>query len=193
MGANRRSRGPVALARILGAATLFLVASAVAQPSSEGRFSEADVQAALIYKFAKFITWPEGAFAERPQHHVFCVLGRGAMASALEKVVAGKTLGHREVLLRRVRSLEEAFACQVVFVPADEATPRLADVLGRRPILLVGDVECFTQRGGMINFYRDRNRLRFEIHRTAIENAGLRVSSELLRLARIVERNGECD
>ncbi len=53
--------------------------------------------------------------------------------------------------------------------------------------LIVGDVAGFARRGGMVNLTKKGNRLRFEINRRAVESAGLRLSSQLLKLANLIE------
>ncbi len=53
--------------------------------------------------------------------------------------------------------------------------------------MTVGDVKGFAQLGGIINFIIVKNKVRFEINMKAAEEAGLKISSKLLRLARIVQ------
>jgi len=43
------------------------------------------------------------------------------------------------------------------------------------------------RQGGMVSFVIEAKRVRFQINRGAAEHAGLRISSKLLALARIVE------
>ena len=44
----------------------------------------------------------------------------------------------------------------------------------------------FAQRGGMINFYLVGNKVRFEINPAAAREEGLRLSSQLLSVGKIV-------
>jgi hypothetical protein len=53
--------------------------------------------------------------------------------------------------------------------------------------LTVGEAEGFAISGGVINFYTQNNKLRFEINPDAAERAGLRISSQLLRLSRVTQ------
>jgi hypothetical protein len=55
-------------------------------------------------------------------------------------------------------------------------------------VLTVGEGTSFTRAGGMIAFVIENRRVRFEINRTAAENAGLKLSSKLLTVAKLVER-----
>jgi hypothetical protein len=60
------------------------------------------------------------------------------------------------------------------------------DRLRGASVLTVGDHDDFATTGGVIHFTRENYRVRFEINVRAAERAGLRISSKLLQLARIV-------
>jgi hypothetical protein len=51
--------------------------------------------------------------------------------------------------------------------------------------LTIGEIEGFTQMGGVINFFEEQNRLRFKVNIDAAKRAGLTMSSQLLGSAQI--------
>jgi hypothetical protein len=53
-------------------------------------------------------------------------------------------------------------------------------------VLTVGEIEGFARRGGTINFYLEDDKVRFEINPESTRERGLRMSSQLLALGRIV-------
>jgi len=55
------------------------------------------------------------------------------------------------------------------------------------PILSVSDIADFTRAGGMIDLVEVEQRIRFNINLSAARRARLRLSSQLLKLATIVE------
>ncbi len=64
---------------------------------------------------------------------------------------------------------------------------RLGEILsGLRgeSILTVGESDAFLDKGGIINFVLEQGKVRFEINDRAAEEAGLKISSKLLRLAK---------
>jgi hypothetical protein len=80
--------------------------------------------------------------------------------------------------------VREPSGCDVLFVPAGvPAAPLLHDAR-TRPILTVGESETFLRAGGIVNFFMDDGKVRFEINQDAASRAQLRISSRLLRLAR---------
>ncbi len=151
--------------------------------------SEHAVKAAFLYNFAKFVEWPAGAFSNPREPVAFCVVGEDALGDELAQAVAGKMVQSRPVAVRRAAQPEELDGCQILFVGSSERTrfDRLLAVVGRRPVLTVGDEEVFRQAGGIINFVLRRNRVRFQIDLGAAERAGLRISARLLELAEAVQ------
>jgi hypothetical protein len=76
-----------------------------------------------------------------------------------------------------------------VFI-CDSETDRLPAILKSlesAPVLTVGEMTEFAERGGVICFKVEQDRIRLEINVAAAERSRLRISSQLLKLARIVE------
>jgi len=107
---------------------------------------------------------------------------------ALDKIASTKTVGNKKIAVRRFESPGDCAPCHVLFVSSSEAE-RLDGVIAKTKgahTLVVGDTEGFARRGVAINFFIERNKVRFEINPAAARRAGLKISSKLLRLARIV-------
>lgn len=151
--------------------------------------SESTIKAAFIYNFVKFIEWPGEAAINRVPSIVLGVLGDDVLAADLESVVAGRTVAGRPLEVRRFSAVDKVRPCHILFVAASKAA-LISDVLDRlagAPVLTVGDVPGFARAGGIVNFYDQDRRIRFEVNREAAELAGLNLSSRLLGLARIVK------
>ncbi|MBI4523505.1 MAG: YfiR family protein [Deltaproteobacteria bacterium] len=156
--------------------------------ATEIELPEYRVKAAFLYNFAKFVDWPSKAFSNPRAAFGFCVLGEDPFGSDLEDVVKGKTVNERESALKRIRGLQGLDGCHIVFVSPSEQE-RYAQILRslrNAPVLTVGETAEFTKMGGIISFYLDGDRIRLEINIDAGERAGLKISSRLLKLARVV-------
>jgi hypothetical protein len=64
-------------------------------------------------------------------------------------------------------------------------------MLGDTSVLTVSDLPEFTQRGGMVQFVSEGDRVRFEVNLATAERAGLILSSELLKVAVNVRRSAQ--
>lgn len=167
-----------------GIASLALALALVAWPALRSAAADEDaVKAAFVYRFLRFVRWPEGALGEGPVR--LCVLGAPAVGEALEAIRARHAVDGRPLALRRLPAPARASGCHVVFVGAEAEAqlPELLGALGRRPVLTVGDLPGFAGQGGMIGLLQAGGRLRFAIDRGAAERAGLGLSARLLRLA----------
>ncbi|HCI14482.1 MAG TPA: DUF4154 domain-containing protein [Gallionellaceae bacterium] len=148
--------------------------------------SEYEVKAAFIYNIAKFVEWPAVASPVSGRARL-CLLGDDPSGGAFE-VLQGKPVGAANWEVVRVDGGGSLKECRVLFIAASERA-NLGRILARiegRPVLTVGDTEGYAGQGVIVNFYQEENKVRFEINRDAAGRAGLAISSQLLKLARIV-------
>jgi hypothetical protein len=162
----------------------------IAQVCVAAAAPEYRVKAAFIYKFATYIRWPAAAGVEATAPFVIGVIGTDPFGSSLTEVVRDQTVQGRVIRIRALRRAEEALECNLVFVSSSELEnlgPLFA-VLRSAPVLTVSDMDRFAKRGGMIGLVTtEHNRVGFDINKAAIERTGLRASSQLLQLARIID------
>jgi hypothetical protein len=149
---------------------------------------EYEVKAAFLFNFAKFVEWPPDAFPDPATPVTICIVGEDPFGQGLDAVVEGETLNGRRLAVRRLRDLLQARDCHVLFVSRSEKERLPALLAGLRSggVLTVGEGDGFLEQGGMIRFVLEQNRVRFDINLDAAEHARLKLSSKLLRLARVV-------
>ncbi len=177
--------------RCIGRALLMLVPWLIALDARavEGTASEVSLKSAFLFKFTNFSEWPAEAMGAPGAPIWLCVIGRDGLADVLEEAVRGRTSRERPVLVRRVEGAGATAGCHVLFIGWTEPSkvdPLLATLVNQ-PVLTVGDEQGFARRGGMINLIERDGRLRFEINRSAVERAGLQLSSQILKLATLVD------
>jgi uncharacterized protein DUF4154 len=150
--------------------------------------TEYEVKAVFLYNFAKFVEWPPDPPADVSDPFVIGIVGRDPFGDALEQTLRRKTLNGRPLAIKRFKDRQAARGCRVLFISASERKHlnALLTSLHGDPVLTVGDNESFAKAGGVIAFTLEDNRVRFEINVDAAQRAGLRISSKLLSLAKIV-------
>ena len=94
---------------------------------------------------------------------------------------------HDSALATRVIVMPEA-GCHVVFVPQGVATTPYLRAARGSPTLTVGETSGFITQGGIVNFILEGGTVRFQINPEAASRADLRISSHLMRLARVPGR-----
>lgn len=162
---------------------LLLAAIVTAAPAAQEVSREYRVKAAFLYNFVKFVEWPPRS-APAPVPVTICVAGRNPFGTVLADTVRGEVVARRTLDARVIDAPDDV--CDVLFIPAGvSASPYLRAVRGA-PVLTVGEVPGFIEQGGLVRFYLDGGTVRFEINREGAERGGLRISSRLLQLARLV-------
>lgn len=151
---------------------------------------EYELKAAFLFNFAKYVEWPDEVGGTPATPVCIGVVGPDPFGTTLERMLAGKTVHGRPIALRRFASADAVRECHVVFVSAD-AEDLAGDAGWHRPgALTVGETAGFLRRGGVIAFAMEAGKLRFAVDAVAAERAGLRLSSQLLKLATQVTKEG---
>jgi len=164
----------------------------LAATAAEPRVEEYEVKAAFLFNFAKFVEWPFEVFSDPNAPLVITVFGDDPFNGSLE-AVKNKLVNNRKLTIRRVKEIQDLGKSNVLFVSSSEKRElvRILEALQGQSVLTVGEDAAFTQCGGIINFVKEDNRIRFEVNVSAAERAGLKISSRLLALARIVKSSAQ--
>lgn len=163
-----------------------LLAAAMA-PFARGQMaglSDQQIKAAFLVNFVRYVDWPERSFATADAPMTVCVLGDATpLAGIVGKIVRGHPLQ-----VRTVAGADEARTCHTLYVPDQDARRYVATLRGlqQQPVLTVGEGDGFIEAGGMIGLVHADTRLQFEVNLGVLQQAQLKASSQLLRLARNV-------
>ena len=173
-----------------GIAWLLMMLWCCAPPAGghEHTTAEHRVKAAVLYKLAKFVNWPQPDSADNMEFGI-CTLGETVVGDALE-ALQSRRIGNLPIRIHRFsQSRAIDGRCRIVYVATSKA-PFLSDFLDTlhaRQILTVGDVEQFAARGGIVQFIRRHNRLGFKINLDSASRASLKIAAPLLGLAEIIK------
>ncbi|MBU0944822.1 MAG: YfiR family protein [Proteobacteria bacterium] len=171
---------------LLAALFFGLNGTALGQTSEEYR-----LKAAFIVNFAKFSQWPKEAFASPDDPLSLCVVREKRMRHFFASI-EGVTIGGRELDVRYMDEKEDVEGCHMLFfseeVRRSTFTEMFADVKGKA-VLTIGETENFASDGGGINFIVEDKKLRFEINRETAAEQEIKLSSQLLNLAILVDSN----
>jgi hypothetical protein len=166
---------------------------AIAQARDASDSSEYLIKAGFIFNFAKFVDWPAAAFSQPDSPIVIGILGTDPFGTIIDKTVQDKRVGARGFVVKRLKwgaDPKDLRECKILFVGASERAhlDELVQMLRGLPILTVGETPGFAERGGVIRFVLEDNRVRFEVNVDAARQADLTISSRLLTLARIIQQ-----
>jgi hypothetical protein len=166
------------------------------------------VKAAVVLNVARFVSWPDYAFADPYSPLNLCYFRTNPFPDALHSI-EGKPVSGRKLVIRKVDNMPDARECQIMLVALAEmehynkvrsSITRSA----RAPAMLTladrtddtsSDRHDDSRDNGirdhdiMVSLIRAGSRIGFEVNLRASKEAGLKISSELLKHARIVRES----
>lgn len=169
------------------AAAVFCILSAHTLPAGAATPAPSDeyrVKAAFLLNFAMFVDWPPGTVG---RELIIGIIGEDPFASTINSL-KGKTVKGIPVVIRRYDSVGEALEAHILYISPSErqALGQILKTTRGKPVLTVGDSRGFMRSGVMINMLVIQKRIGFEINNQAANQAGLHISSHLLKLAKEV-------
>ncbi|MEA3444035.1 MAG: YfiR family protein [Bacteroidota bacterium] len=159
---------------------LLLLFTTIAVYGQKERF-----EAIYIYNFTKKIEWPKEA---NTGDFIIGILGDSKIVPELKKVANAKKVGSRAIKVKEFSDVPEIENCHILFVVPDESTKLSAaqKKLVNNPTLFVTDKKGMAKSGSAINFIEKNGKLKFELNKSNATKKGLKVSTDLEKLAIIV-------
>ena len=188
--ARRRVAGRMAGWSLACAAAVFAAAAVPPVPafaqSGSSQALERRVKAAFLFKFLGYADFPAAAFADSAAPVTIGVIGSDEMAAELGRVVAGRQVRGRPIVVRALREGEPGQVHLLFVAGADNA--RAARVLrtastDAAALLAVTECEQGLQAGSVINFRIIEERVRFDVSLDSAERNNVKLSSRLLTVA----------
>jgi hypothetical protein len=142
------------------------------------------LRAAYLFNFLKFIELPHATAGTIR----VCFMGARGVQDSLAASTVDKKIGTRSIAAAELPADGNWSGCDVVYLDAvDDVRTALTYAAGNNALTISGASE-FTKSGGIIRLFTEDNRLRFDINVGNARRAGLKISSDLLRLASHVEQ-----
>jgi len=146
-------------------------------------FDEYEVKAVFLANFFKFVEWPT-----RDRYYRLCIYGSDPFGGHV-KILDGIKIRGKTLEIRRPVSVRAVNDCNILFISSSERRRMhaLLDAIRGLDLLTVGDTEGYAQEGVMVNFYIEASKVKFEINLDSIKKSRIGVSSQLLKLGRMVD------
>jgi hypothetical protein len=186
---GRRLVSAIAIVLVTSTGVTAASPAASAQPIRSDASPEYMIKAAYLLNFARLIEWPRDAFSSVDSPITIGVVGADPFGQALEQTVQGKTINQRRIAVHRLQWNQDVRGCQILFVSSTDSSriSELANRVAGLPVLIVGEASQPAARSATINFTIEDDRVRFEVNVGAAKRARLNVSSQILRVAKIVK------
>lgn len=153
------------------------------------------VKAAFVLNIARFVSWPADAQLYQSDRMQLCLYRYNPLQQAMT-TIAGEEVGGRPIEIRQIQSLSAGESCNILLISSVELQTFLNEVPPdfNRPMLTIADLTeadppVDSKAGVLISLIRNGVRIGFEVDLEKSRHSGLRMSSELLKLANIVREN----
>jgi hypothetical protein len=147
------------------------------------------IKAGFLYHFSTYVKWPPTVFPIAGKPFAIGIYGTNPFGDTLMRIALRKKVDGQAIEIRQINSVREAMDCQILFVPKTVSLREQAAVLKAsidRPVLVVGETDDFVARGGNIQFFVEDNRVRFAFGENSHTRDGLKFSSKLLAMAKLI-------
>jgi hypothetical protein len=152
--------------------------------------TEYQLKAVYLYNFLHFVKWPEKSEqAGVTEPLVIGIVGMSPFGDALADIKASLPAAKQKeisiISYGPYRQGMDLSRCHLLFISASEQRHFPAIVAGLRgkSVLTVADHDSFLAAGGMINLVKYKGKVRWEINRTPVQQAGLRLNAKLMDTA----------
>lgn len=158
-------------------ALFFPLLTAVGEAMPEFR-----VKTAFIYNFIAFTEWPDPSLDDAELN--LCIYGRTPLSNEIEKL-RGKRVNERYINTYKEVESNNLDICQIIFIASSSIShlPRILEKLKEKPILTIADSPGAGRQGVALNMGVTEKKIVFEANLSITQQAGLTISSKLLRLA----------
>ncbi|HEV2701586.1 MAG TPA: YfiR family protein [Steroidobacteraceae bacterium] len=149
---------------------------------------EYQVEAVFLLHFTQFVEWPAQSFSDPHTPFVIGVLGRDPFGSALDEAVRGESVNGRPLVVKRFADATDLRPCQILFIDRSAANDadHVIGALAHSGTLTVSNFDVPAPADVIIRFLNEDRRIRLRINVDYARNAGLTISSKLLRPAQVV-------
>lgn len=162
---------------------------------------EYQVKAAFLYNFLQFVDWPDEKLADTGESLIIGIIGKNPFGNAFEPI-KDKKVKNKSVVIKHFESFEKLKKsaekddqeiqtlrkCHLLFICSSEQQnlKEIIDTVKNDSILTVGEMDGFLDSGGVIHWFVEEKKIRFDINATAARQANIEIRSNLLRLAKRV-------
>ena len=150
--------------------------------------TEYQLKAAFLFNFAKFVEWPAPAFASNNSPLIIGVLGDNPFRDDLARMIQNKLIDDHPLKVVEFKDFHAATGltnCHILFICSSEKDrlPEIFESLRGSAALTIGESANFAESGGMIQFFMEQTKIRFQINQDAATKSKLKISSKLMSLS----------
>ena len=181
-------KSKIALSSVLSYFIMTGICSPLIAQIEQGQ--EYKLKAVFIYHFTKYFQW---SYSDTSGTFEIAIIGDSNIIDPLKEIAEKKLVKGRRIKIKHFQAVEDINKCHILFISASEINQldKILQRVKKENILTISDSNGFANKGVAINFVLVKEKIKFEINSRALEHAGLQASSQLQKLAILVEEEGK--
>ncbi len=146
--------------------------------------TNAKIKALFVYNFTKYIEWPN---EYKTGDFIIGILGESAVVESLQEMAKTKKVFDQNIQVVQYKNTAEIKKCHMLIIPEkeDDKVNECLSKTSSQSTLIVTEKAGLGKIAG-INFVIVQSKQKFELNKNNLENRKLKVSSNLLSLAIVV-------
>jgi hypothetical protein len=145
------------------------------------------IKAGFLFNFTKFVDWP-APYALRELKEVnICIVGTNPFSPASEAIfkAAAGVSPHLNLI---TNDAWKGKFCHIMFISntGSASIDSVLSGLSQKPVLTISEVPGFAQKGGVMEFVDEDNKVRLIVNMQAANALGLKIDAQLLEIAKTV-------
>jgi hypothetical protein len=144
-----------------------------------------DIHSMMVFNFIKYVQWPS---QDKSHEFVIGVVGNEEVFNKLNSWYGGKPNGSKTYVIKKFASASEVTDCQLVYIDKSKSSEfeAIETKLKGKNTLVVTNKSGLGAKGSCINFKTVDDKLKFELNKSAMEAANLKVSGSLTAMAILI-------
>jgi len=150
-------------------------------------------KAKFLSVMPRFVEWPAETFKTHEATLQICVHGDFSFGTNLAELARTESVSGHRLEVKWVRKEQELAGCQLLFVSHSAAKryDKVLEAVRNSVTLTIGEEPEFLKAGGMICLQSAQNGVTFDVNLDAVQDGHLKLSSQLLALAKHIVRRAE--
>lgn len=147
-------------------------------------------KAVFVYYFIDYIHWPT---IDSNEPFKIVLFGNSPLEEPLKEIANKRRVGKRKIQIHTYNTLKDLKHCDLIFVTQSKKhlINELSKHVTNQNTLTISDTPGLAKQGVAINMVLVNGKLKFEINRQALQKTNLKASSQLLKLAILIDSTDE--
>jgi hypothetical protein len=115
-------------------------------------------------------------------------MGKTKLEKEIYQIYSKRKIKNKRIIIKSIKDFSEIKNCDILIIGKinEYNLNKILSITSELPILTISENKGYSEKGVLINFYTENNKLRFEINETAVLKSPIQISFYLFNSAKII-------